>query len=95
MGRVVAVLHGHMIVIDHKHVSVPGRDLSILVVEEVESAVDNLIGRKDMVAVIQDIMQIHPSLLPSPCQMAQVVAYIVDLLFEIFYREPVEMFIKG
>ena len=52
MGHMVTILHGHMVVVDHEHVAVPGGDLFVLGIEQIEGAVDDLIGRIDMITII-------------------------------------------
>ena len=68
MGRVILVLLSHLFVIDHEHITVDIRNISVRPVENLKCAVDNLIGRNDVVIVPQDMMQIHPTLGLAPDQ---------------------------
>ena len=47
VGDVVAVLHGHVAVVYHEHVAVPGCDLAVAIVKQVEGAVDDGGGREE------------------------------------------------
>ena len=64
----IFILLRHLFVIDHKHITVDIRNVSVRSAEYLKSAVDNLVGRYNVVVVAQDIMQIHPTLGLAPDQ---------------------------
>ena len=64
----IFVLLRHLFVIDHKHITVDIRNMSVRPAENLKCPVDNLIGRYDVVVVTQDIMQIDPMFGLAPDQ---------------------------
>ena len=64
----VFVLLRYLFVIDHEHVTIDIRDMSVRPAENLKCAIDNLFGRYDMVVVTQDIMQIQPTFGDAPGQ---------------------------
>ena len=95
MGDVVAILRCDVPVVDHEHVAVKRGDGFFPGTEEVEGAVDDFIGRYDLVIVSRDIMEIETAFLLAPSEMAQAISDIVDFFAHDVERHPVKILTEG
>ena len=91
----IFVLLRHLFVIDHEHITVDVRNMPVRSAENLKCAVDNLIGRNDVVVVTLDKMQIQPLLGLAPDQCSQMISDIIDFFFHNSYGRPVEVISKS
>ena len=91
----IFVLPGYIAIVNHKHIPVDIRDMSVSDIEVLKCAIDDFIGRYNMVVIAYDIIQIHALFLPAPRQRSQVIAQIVNFFLHYPDRDSVELLIKG
>ena len=90
----IFVLLGDVTIVDHKRIPVDVRDVTAGHIEVLKRAIDDFIGRYNMVVVPHDIVQIHAPLLITPGQRAQVIAQIINFFLHLPDRNSVKMIIK-